>query len=273
MLGTPCFVRAEVGEVGEAVDHLLAPFRRSPCGVPGRRRYSLVAAKEGTSDHHGLYRDCAVALRDRAWAPLADVLLTEVNLHAIEGFSEFAVHAGVVAAGDRVVAFPAESGEGKSTITAACLVAGFDYVSDEALCVDFASGRVLPYPKSVTLSEHSRSLLGVDPPGVRLEGDSPEAGFRPEELGAATAEGDLRLGDIVRLVRGDGPPRLRPLPAAEGVGMLLRMSFNHYKRPRESFDLVTSLARESRAWELEYDHPGPAAALLRDRLGVVSPQE
>lgn len=264
-------MRSEVGEVGEAVDHLLAPFRRSRCGVPGRRRYSLVAAKAGTSDHHAVYRDCSVRFRDVAWASLADGLLAELNLHAIDGFGELAMHSGVVAAGERVVAFPAESGQGKSTITAACLATGFDYVSDEALCIEFSSGRVIPYPKQVTLSEHSRSLLGVSTPGVHLEGDHPEAGFRPEELGGTTAKGDLRLSDIVQLVRHEGPPRLRPRPASEGVGMLLRMSFNHYKRPRETFDLVTRQARQSRAWELEYDHPRPAAELLWDRLGAVSP--
>ncbi|MBW3548200.1 MAG: hypothetical protein KY452_08735 [Actinobacteria bacterium] len=265
-------MRAQVAEVGEAVDHLLAPFRRSSCGVPGRRRYSLVAARAGTSDHHSLYRDCSVQSRSLTWASLADGLLAALNRHAIDGFAEFAVHAGVVAAGDRVLAFPADSGAGKSTMTAACLAAGFDYVSDEALCVEFASSRVLPYPKPVTLSEHSCSLLGIPTPGVHLEGDHPEAGFRPEELGAATTEGDLELCDIVRLVRHDGPSRLRPLPASEAVGMLLRMSFNHYKRPRESFQLVTDLARHSRAWELQYDHPAPAAALLWDRLGAVTPQ-
>lgn len=265
-------MRAEVDEVGEAIDHLLAPFRRSSCGVPGRRRYSLVAARAGTSDHHSLYRDCSVQSRAVTWASLADGLLAELNGQAIDGFAEFAVHAGVVAAGDRVIAFPAESGEGKSTMTAACLAAGFDYVSDEALCVEFASGRVLPYPKQVTLSEHSRSLLGISMPGVHLEGEHPEAGFRPEELGAATAEGELRLADVVRLVRHDGPPRLRPLAASEGMGLLLRMSFNHYKRPAESFELVSRLARHSRAWELQYDHPGPAAALLRERLGAVTLQ-
>ncbi len=265
-------MRAEVDEVGEAIDHLLAPFRRSPCGVPGRRRYSLVAARAGTSDHHSLYRDCSVHSRAVTWASLADSVLAELNRQAIDSFAEFAVHAGVVAAGERVIAFPATSGEGKSTMTAACLAAGFDYVSDEALCVEFASGRVLPYPKQVTLSEHSRSLLGISMPGVHLEGEHPEAGFRPEELGAATAEGDLGLADVVRLARHDGPPRLRPLAASEGMGLLLRMSFNHYKRPADSFELVSRLARHSRAWELQYDDPGPAAALLRDRLVAVTPR-
>jgi hypothetical protein len=102
-----------------------------------------------------LYRDCSVQFRDVAWASLTDELLAGLNLHAIDGFGELAMHAGVVAAGDRVIAFPAESGQGKSTITAACLAAGFDYVSDEALCIEFASGRVIPYLKQVTLSDQS----------------------------------------------------------------------------------------------------------------------
>ena len=37
--------------------------------------------------------------------------------------------------------------------------------------------------------------------------------------------------------------------------------------PREAFDLVNGLARRCRAWRLEYDDPGAAAALMLDRLG------
>ncbi len=259
-------MRSELADVGAAVDHLLAPFRRTRCGVPGRLRYSLVAAKGEPPDPHSLYRDCGTRFRDASWAKLGDALFAELNLHAIEGFGEFAVHAGVVAMGDRVVAFPAESEGGKSTITAACLAAGFDYVSDEALCVTFADGRVLPYPKPIMLSEHSQSLLGLPAPVVRLEGEHEEAGFRPEDLGAGTAEGELGLGEIVRLVRREGQPQLRQLHSSEAVSLLLRMSFNHYKRPRESFELVTRLAREARVWELGYDDPTLAAKLLWDRL-------
>lgn len=132
--------------MGDALERLLAPFLRTRCGVPGRLSYSLVAAKGPENRHHALYRDCSVRAHDTSWARLGDALFAELNLHAIEGFAEFAVHAGVVAEGDRVIAFPAESEAGKSTMTAACLGTGFQYVSDEALCVDFASGEYSPIP-------------------------------------------------------------------------------------------------------------------------------
>ncbi len=254
--------------MADALDRLLAPFRRTPCGVPGRRRYSLVASKGGEPPHHSVYRDCSIALRSESWAKLAEGVLAELNLQAIDGYREFAAHAGAVAMGDRVVAFPAASGDGKSTLTAACVGAGFAYVSDEALCVELASGRVVPYPKPIMLSERSRLLLGLPPPAGHLEGGD-EAAITPEELGSAPAEGKLRLTDVIRLVRAPGRPRLRPLPSAEAMATLLRMSFNHYKRPRESFELASRLARDSRSWALEYDDPRAAAELLHDRLAVV----
>jgi hypothetical protein len=42
----------------------------------------------------------------------------------------------------------------------------------------------------------------------------------------------------------------------------LRMSFNHYKRPRAAFEMGTKLVSNCRVWQLEYSLPGPAAELL-----------
>ena len=272
VLGTPFFIRTEQSDVAEALDHLLAPFRRPRCGVPGSRRYSLVESKGGERPYHCLYRDRSLVLRSESWTRLAAGLLGEINLHALDGIRAFAVHAGVVAAGERALAFPGASGDGKSTLTAACLAAGFSYVSDEALCVEFSGGRVVPYPKPIMLSEHSRMLLGVPTPSVHFDGAGEEWAIPPEALGSAPATGELRLTDVVQLVRTPGSRRLCPLPAAEGMAMLLRMSFNHYKRPPESFELAARLARSSQSWALEYDDPRAAAELLHERLAVgVSP--
>ncbi|MDQ3681079.1 MAG: hypothetical protein M3378_11185 [Actinomycetota bacterium] len=264
-MGTAFFVQCDVASVGAAVDRLLHTFRRSSCGVPGRRRYSLVGGEPGPG--HALYRDCSVVLRHSSWGGVVAALLSELNLRAVDGFGHLAVHAGAVARDGRVLAFPAASGGGKSTLTAACLQAGFDYVSDEALCLDFATRSVLPYPRPVMLSEHSRSLLDVAEPPPPL-GGSDEAALLPEDLGSRTAHCELLLGDVVMLARADGPPRLRRLAAPEAMALLLRMSFNHYKRPRETFDLVAAVASRLRAWELEYDHPRPAAQLMWNRLGA-----
>jgi hypothetical protein len=83
-----------------------------------------------------------------------------------------------------------------------------------------------------------------------------------EALGARTLDSDLHLSDIVLPVRNDGPARLLPLPRSEGLVALLRMSFNHYKRPRAAFEMGTKLVSNCRVWQLEYSLPGPAAELL-----------
>jgi hypothetical protein len=266
LLGVSFHVRSEDAAVGDAVDRLLEPFRRDKSGVPGRRRYALVTGKDAYGAHT-LYRDCSSIARRDSWAYVVSALVSEMNRGAVEAFDGFAVHAGVVAAEGGVIAFPADSGDGKSTLTAACLQAGFEYVSDEALCLDYATEAVLPYPKPVMLSADSEALVGNPSPTVALEGDHVERALLPEDLGSRAATGDLQLVDVVQLQRTSGPPHLHELPAADVVAMLLGRSFNHYKHPREAFDLVTGLARRCRAWRLEYDDPGAAAALMLDRLG------
>lgn len=270
LLGARYEVRATVGDIGDRVDELLAPFRRPRCGVPGRRRFSLVFEGNNEGGGHILYQDCRPVYRSGSWAAAVGALLGELNRGAIEDFQGFAVHAGVVSSAGRAVAFPASSGDGKSTLTAACLAAGFDYVSDEALCLDFVTGGVMPYTKPLMLSPWSREAVGLGdlPPRFGDEHPEMELPVLAEQLGAGLSRGESELGDVVQLVRSDGPPRLAELPRSETVGQLLRMSFNHYKQPRQAFDLVGRLARTSRAWRLEYGEPRPAAELLMARLGA-----
>jgi hypothetical protein len=56
------------------------------------------------------------------------------------------------------------------------------------------------------------------------------------------------------------------MPRSRALASLLEMSFNHYKRPRESFHLASQLAEHSHAWRLEYSDPRRAATLLRAEL-------
>lgn len=273
ILGTRFHVRSSDQHIGDAVDQLLHRFRREPCGVPGRRRYALVQAKsDGAS--HALYRDCNPKYRHQSWSFIVGALLTELNLEALGEVKHFAAHAGVIAAEGKVIAFPAESGDGKSTLTAACLAAGFDYVSDEALCIEYGTGEVVAYPKPLGLSRWSREALDLPSPRVQLQAPQDEAALLPEELGARVATGTLRLAHVVHLVRTEGEARLEPLPGSETMATLLRMSFNHYKRPQDAFAMAADLAQSSRGWRLELSDPTKAARLLAERLGAeLQPQE
>jgi hypothetical protein len=205
-----------------------------------------------------------VVARGASWSAAVDALVTVVNGEAIGAFEGFAVHAGVVAAGAGAIAFPGVSGAGKSTLTAACLQVGAGYVSDEALCVDFHSGLVLPYPKPIRLSASSQHLLGLSP------SPDTDALVIADELGARTVEAPLALVHIVELARTGERLHLAPLPRSNGLAALLRFSFNHYKRPRAAFELAGRLASGACAWRLEYSSPRAAAELLLRRLGELA---
>ena len=100
-----------------------------------------------------------------------------------------AIHAGVVAIGDSTIAFPSVSGNGKTTLTAACLLSGFSYISDEALVLD-DNGSVIPYPKPLALSKWSCETLGI---AVERE----ETLVTAADLGAVVEQGGTQVTDIV----------------------------------------------------------------------------
>ena len=95
----------------------------------------------------------------------------------------------MVAIGDRAIAFPSVSGNGKTTLTAACLLSGFSYISDEALVLD-GDGAVIPYPKPLALSKWSCETLGIPEEGE-------ETLVTAADLGADVAQGGIRVTDVV----------------------------------------------------------------------------
>jgi hypothetical protein len=190
--------------------------------------------------------------------------ITEINTTAVAGLRLLAIHAGVVASGSGVVAFPAPSAAGKSTLTAASVLAGLDYLSDEALILT-EEGTVMPYPKPLSLSAQTRRMLGLgsgDWPGS----DGKEVAMTAADLGGSIGRGDGELRHVVMLRRGAHKPTLLRLPSVEIVSALLGHSFNHYLRPEAAYRLACRLAEKSEIWRLTFDHPRPAAELIKERL-------
>ena len=71
------------------------------------------------------------------------------------------LHASAVRRTDGVAVFPAESNSGKSTLAAGLVRAGFGYVTDEAVAIDPAQGRVVPFPKPISLDPGSWPLFAA----------------------------------------------------------------------------------------------------------------
>lgn len=211
-----------------------------------------------TDAGYGVYRDCSRRATRGSASEAVVSLMAALNLAVLENTPYFAAHAGAVAAGDSVIAFPADSGDGKSTLVAACLRSGFDYLSDEALALD-DTGRVVPYPKPVALSAWSRDRLG-------LHGEGEESLFPSSALDSRPHPGGEPVSRLVLIEREQADTSLEPLPRSAGVTALLSRSFNHYKDPERAFRLATETARHAEVWRLPYHDPLTAAGLLAVRF-------
>lgn len=258
--------RVEFGdpEPAEQVTGLLAPFLL-PERVPVRslNTFTLAERERNGQTLLRLYRGCGHLAQSERWDRLVQRVCTEINAAAVNQFKGFAAHAGVVAANGAAIAFPATSGGGKSTLTAAGVLAGFEYVSDEALCLARESGRVLPYPKPIELFAWSRAALALE---ESAEDDGLKLSFTAEDLGSTNAEEELALEHIVIPELSEARAQLTEGSPTDAFGALLGMSFNMYKRPEEYFRLIGTVANRARAWRLVYQDPLEAAELLRRSL-------
>lgn len=187
-------------------------------------------------------------------------LVARLTAAAIEGFPGFAVHAGVIASDGGAVVLAAPSGVGKSTLTAACLLQGFDYVSDEALCVATGTVAAIPFPKPIALGGASAALLDLR----RARLDTKDL-LPPALLGARIATAPVPVAHVVALERtGGGRSRPQELPRSATVATLLGMSFNAHRDQVGALETTTSIARAARSWRLDVGDPRAAARALYD---------
>jgi hypothetical protein len=259
-LGTTFRVGSDDQGVLSQLERLWRPLLCTAADVADEHAFSVEAAGRGWVLRQGSTpRAAATEL-----GPLFGALASLLNAAAIERSLDLAVHSGAVARGGSVLAFPADSGVGKSTLTAACVALGWRYVSDEALCLG-DGGEVIPYPKPLTLSTWARARVGLTQLPAAVSSRDEEHVVGLDDLGGQVSEGRLRLAEVVFLKRREdrrGAPRLIPRHRAEVLTGLLALSFNHYKNPERSVHMLAELATECRAWRLEYSDAGEAAALL-----------
>jgi len=69
------------------------------------------------------------------------------------------MHAGVVSDGESLILLPAQSGRGKSTLTAGLIHAGYQYFSDEAALLEEESFSTIPVPVSLCVKSAAWTLL------------------------------------------------------------------------------------------------------------------
>ncbi|MGH2701405.1 MAG: hypothetical protein ACRDJ2_06455 [Actinomycetota bacterium] len=182
------------------------------------------------------------------------------------------LHAGVVARGGHSLLLPAVQNTGKSSLTTALVLEGFDYLSDEIGAIDPITARLYPFPKHIWLDDDSLEHF----PGLpeRLgDGDAPLGEFLPQryvrpvdDLGARVS-GPAPAGWIVfpSMDRG-GPARLEALAKSDALHRLATNCFNLFRYGERGLFLFRKVVEASAVFELRGGTPRGRATLLAGRF-------
>jgi len=193
--------------------------------------------------------------------------LRQLNFLFISRMPYFGAHAAVLGGARGAVVLPGHSGLGKSTATAAGLLAGLGYLSDEALAVDWHSGIVArPYPRPMALSDWSRQELGLGPVIGPADPETGEQYVGPLAL-TSRIDPPSPVSDIVLLGPFGDRTELRPARRSEVAAELLRRSFNAWQDPSAAFRTAHRLASQASGWMLERSAPAETGAVLKEAFG------
>lgn len=176
--------------LGRQVDEILAGLRGPVADAPVEHCYTLTAsdppAPAGSVD---VARDGEELARGLPWGDALGWVVWEVNREAARAGGEHLLfHAGAVEVDGVGVLLPGASGSGKSTLVAGLVRHGFGYLTDELVAVHMGNGRLLPYPKPITVKPGSFRVLGAMDPDV-----GPTSGRQPW----AGHEWQVAVGDAV----------------------------------------------------------------------------
>jgi HprK-related kinase A len=183
-------VRTDDVSVGGQVDEVLAGLRDHLDAAYVEHWYSLTAV-DADGDTVDVARDGEILAQAQQSGDALGWVVWDVNRAAAEaGADHLLFHSGAVEADGTGVLLPGASGSGKSTLTAGLVRAGLGYLTDELAALDLASGRLLPYPKPITVKPGSFAVLAdIGPDGRLAPGSRPWAG---QEWQVAVGEGTGR---------------------------------------------------------------------------------
>lgn len=207
-----CGAVSSVLGTGAAIhgDGLVRPIRLEPLDGAGERWRLIVPDGEAVAG-------------PLATDELVEAVLTQFTRQTVMGYGDdWFLHAGAVRRDGVAVAAVAPSGTGKSTLSAALLQHGYEYLSDELAWLQPGDLTVRPFPKPLGLDERSRRLLGLDPTrgGDRF--------LRVAEQGWRSSATRAPLGLVLSLVRRGAVigPVEQPLSGAGQAAALLVNQLN-----------------------------------------------
>ncbi len=202
---------------------------------------------------------------------LAAVLraIGEANNVAVASIPDHLVfHAGAIGGMSGVALLPAASNHGKSTLTAALVSSGCDYLTDEAAAI--GPGRVCrPFPKSITLDPGSFPLFPnlAPPSGDGLVGAmrGREWHVDPARIGKVGTTGEVTV-IVCPHWRAGSTTRVSRCPPTEALHLLIGEVFDFSQGGQMIFERLSELVDNVPVYRLGYSDMNEAVSAVRALL-------
>jgi energy-coupling factor transporter ATP-binding protein EcfA2 len=233
--------------------------------------YSLLDLGEESDDRYRLRFSGGDLIRSSRAEDALLHLLWHINAEAFRRTGDFLlIHAGAVVApetGDAIL-LPGGTGSGKTTLVAALISEGFDYLSDEAAAIDPVSNLVYPFPRALAFKQGSWEVVASIWKGVetiQLDGGiGNQRHVLPEDLRAACRAQPSPVRTIVSVkYESSSPTEIVRVSRAAAAVKLAEGALNLRTYRERGIELIGRVVRDAECYQLR-------SGDLREAVGAVS---
>jgi hypothetical protein len=223
---------------------------------PGPGRHVFVLYRHTSSDSTvSLHRNSrAILQRAPAEAAIAQ-LVWEVNRGVVdEAGDRLLLHAAAAEQDGTSVLLAGPEGSGKSTLVAALVCAGLQYVTDETVALDPHTGTIAPHPKPLGLDRGSleslKDLCRVVPTGIRTGSEQWLVSAATLREDAVATSNSVPTLIVLPSYRPDRATVARSIARAEAAVAIVEQSFNFRTFGRPRLDVIADVVRRCHCYRL-----------------------
>lgn len=253
-------VRSDDPTVADYLEEVFAALRTDQ---PAQATYSLLDRRPSTGAAFALYCDDERIALTGTRSPALATLLWHVNKEVVRRTAAPYVqwHAAAAVRDGVCVVLPAPMESGKTTTVAGLLLAGYQYLTDEAVAIHGDSLLVEPFPKALSVDRGSWCVLAELKPRLRPVQDQwqvPPARVRPDVVALPTQP---RLVVLPRY-RPDARTRLEPLRRSHALTQVAQSSFGFAEDPGRNLDVAARVLAACDCYELTIGDLATAVSLI-----------
>ena len=207
-----------------------------------------------------LTRENAELISDCALNDLGNILAGEVLFSLIEhNHTGLAIHAGLVSANQRSMLLPADSGSGKSSVTAWLLTQGWHYHTDELVLIDLNSGKLDAFTRPLNIKPSGLKAISDIIDLKKIQSDLLVCNLATMIPHRLVNPNFSRVIPELKLIvfpqyNPDTVPDIKRLSGAEAGLELMRSNVIARNLPGHGFGTVTKLVKNVPAYRLHYRH-------------------